>query len=145
MRSIEIGYTRAIAMRVNYVGELGWELHLPWPNICSSVYDLLFGGGCVTLGIADYGLYAMDCLRLEKCYRSWKADLTTEYTPFMSLARPLRQARQAGRIHWPGGVAPRSQRAGPRERFVPLIVDAGDADAAAVSIVFHGKEDGSAW
>ena len=137
MRSIEIGYTRAIAMRVNYVGELGWELHLPVEHLLS-VYDLLFEAGA-DLGIADYGLYAMDCLRLEKCYRSWKADLTTEYTPFMSsLDRFVKLDKPGGFI---GQEALRREaQSGPRERFVPLIVDATDADAAAVSIVFSGKE-----
>ena len=137
VRQIEIGYTRAIAMRVNYVGELGWELHLPVEHLLS-VYDLLFEAGA-DLGIADFGLYAMDCLRLEKCYRSWKADLTTEYTPFMaSLDRFVKLDKPGGFI---GQEALRREAAaGPRERFVPLIVDAGDADAAAVSIVFHGAE-----
>ncbi len=137
MRRMEIGYTQAIAMRVNYVGELGWELHLPVEHLLS-VYDLLMDAG-ESLGIGDYGLYAMDCLRLEKCYRSWKADLTTEYTPFMaSLDRFVKLDKPGGFI---GQEALRREAvAGPRERFVPLIVDAADADAAAVSIVFHRDE-----
>ncbi len=136
-RTIEIGYTRAIAMRVNYVGELGWELHLPVEHL-ASVYDLVWEAG-QALGIHDYGLYAMDSLRLEKCYRSWKADLTTEYTPLMaSLERFVRLDKPGGFI---GHEAlKREAAAGPRERFVPLIVEAGDADAAAVSIVYSGGQ-----
>ena len=137
VRHIDIGYTKAIALRVNYVGELGWELHLPMEHLLS-VYDLLFEAG-ERFGIHDYGLYAMDSLRLEKCYRSWKADLTTEYTPFMaSLDRFVKLDKPGGFI---GQEALRREAAsGPRERFVPLIVDADDADAAAVSIVFSGDE-----
>ena len=137
MREIPIGYAKAIAMRVNYVGELGWELHLPVEHL-AQVYALVWEAG-EKHGIHDYGLYAMDSLRLEKCYRSWKADLTTEYTPFMaSLDRFVRLDKPGGFI---GQEALRREAAsGPRERFVPLIVDAADADAAAVSIVYHGKE-----
>jgi dimethylglycine dehydrogenase len=137
VRIIAIGYTQAIALRVNYVGELGWELHLPSEHLLS-VYDLLWEAG-ERFGISDYGLYAMDSLRLEKCYRAWKGDLTTEYTPFMaSLDRFVKLDKPGGFI---GQEALRREAVnGPRERFVPLIVDAGDADAAAVSIVYHGDE-----
>jgi dimethylglycine dehydrogenase len=136
-RRIPIGYTEAIALRVNYVGELGWELHLPVEHLLS-VYDLLFEAG-QRFGIRDFGLYAMDSLRLEKCYRAWKADLTTEYTPFMaSLDRFVRLDKPGGFI---GQEALQREAAtGPRERFVPLLVDAEDADAAAVSIVFRQNE-----
>ena len=136
-RAVEIAYTKAVALRVNYMGELGWELHIPVEHL-ASVYDLLWEAG-EKLGIADFGLYAMDSLRLEKCYRSWKADLTTEYTPFMaSLDRFVKLDKPGGFI---GQEAlKREAAAGPRERFVPLIVEAADADAAAVSIVFKGNE-----
>ena len=137
VRRIPIGYTQAIALRVNYVGELGWELHLPVEHLLS-VYDLLFEAG-QPFGIRDFGLYAMDSLRLEKCYRAWKGDLTTEYTPFTaSLDRFVRLDKPGGFI---GQAALRREAAaGPRERFVPLLVDADDADAAAVSIVFRRDE-----
>ncbi|MDE2251514.1 MAG: GcvT family protein [Gammaproteobacteria bacterium] len=137
MRTIRIGYTQAIALRVNYLGELGWELHVPVEHLLS-VYELLGEAGA-SLELADFGLYAMDSLRLEKCYRSWKADLTTEYTPFMaSLDRFVKLDKPGGFI---GQQALRREAAnGPRERFVPLVVDAGDADAAAVSIVYRGGE-----
>ena len=137
VREIELGYTRAIAMRVNYVGELGWELHIPTEHVLS-IYDLLFESG-QDLGIHDFGLYAMDSLRLEKCYRGWKGDLTTEYTPFMaSLDRFVKLDKPSGFL---GQEALRREAAnGPRERFVPLLVEATDADAAAVSIVYHGNE-----
>ncbi len=136
VRSIDIGYTKAIAMRVNYVGELGWELHIPVEHLLS-VYDVIWEAG-ERLGIGDYGLYAMDSLRLEKCYRSWKADLTTEYTPYMAaLDRFVKLDKPGGFIGQ--DALRREAAAGPRERFVPLVVDAADADAAAVSIVYHGS------
>lgn len=137
VRTIDIGYTKAIAARVNYVGELGWELHIPFEHLLS-VYELIWEAG-LEYGIHDFGLYAMDSLRLEKCYRSWKQDLTTEYTPYMaSLDRFVRLDKVGGFI---GQAALAKEHAtGPRERFVPLIVDAGDADAAPVSVVYSGDD-----
>jgi dimethylglycine dehydrogenase len=81
----------------------------------------------------------MESLRLEKCYRSWKADLTTEYTPLMaSLERFVCLDKTTDFI---GREALRREAAaGPKERFVPLVVEARDADAAAVSIVYRGNE-----
>jgi dimethylglycine dehydrogenase len=135
VRTIDIGYTKAIAVRVNYVGELGWELHLPCEHLLS-VYDLLAEAGA-RFGLADFGLYAMDSLRLEKCYRSWKADLTTEYTPLMaSLDRFVKLDKPGGFIGQES--LRREAESGPRERFVPLVVESGDADAAAVSVVYSG-------
>ncbi|MBV8403948.1 MAG: GcvT family protein [Gammaproteobacteria bacterium] len=137
VRTIPIAYTEALAMRVNYVGELGWELHVPVEHLLS-VYELLRSAG-ESLGLAHFGLYAMESLRLEKCYRSWKADLTTEYTPLMaSLDRFVRLDKEADFI---GREALRREAvSGPKERFVPLLVAAGDADASAVSIVWRGAE-----
>lgn len=137
VRNIPVGYTEVLAMRVNYVGELGWELHVPIEHL-AAVHGQLTAAGA-DLGLAHFGLYAMESLRLEKCYRSWKADLTVEYTPFMaSLERFVRLDKQADFI---GREAlRRAAAAGPPERFVPLLVDAADADAAAVSIVWKGGE-----
>jgi dimethylglycine dehydrogenase len=137
VRSIPIGYADVTAMRLNYVGELGWELHVPSEHL-TAVHELLVEAG-VELGLTHFGLYAMDSLRLEKCYRSWKVDLTTEYTPFTaSLDRFVRLDKPADFI---GKEALRREAdAGPRERFVPLLVEARDADAAAVSIVYRGNE-----
>jgi dimethylglycine dehydrogenase len=79
----------------------------------------------------------MDSLRLEKCYRSWKADLTTEYTPLMaSLDRFVKLDKPGGFIGQES--LRREAESGPRERFVPLVVESGDADAAAVSVVYSG-------
>jgi dimethylglycine dehydrogenase len=137
VRAIRIAYTEALAMRVNYVGELGWELHVPVEHLLAVHEQLVEAGRAFEL--AHFGLYAMDSLRLEKCYRSWKADLTTEYTPLMaSLGRFVRLDKEADFI---GREALRREAAaGPKERFVPLLVEAGDADAAAVSIVYRGTE-----
>jgi dimethylglycine dehydrogenase len=137
VRTIAIARTVVLAMRVNYVGELGWELHVPAEHL-PLVYERLVAAGG-EFGLAHFGLYAMESLRLEKCYRSWKADLTSEYTPFMaSLERFVHLDKAAAFL---GREALRSKAAAtPKERFVPLLIDAQDADAAPVSVVYRGGE-----
>jgi dimethylglycine dehydrogenase len=89
--------------------------------------------------LTHLGIYAVESLRLEKCYRSWKADLTSEYTPFTaSLERFVHLDKAADFI---GRAALRQEAAaGPKERFVPLLVEAADADATAVSVVYGGGQ-----
>jgi 4-methylaminobutanoate oxidase (formaldehyde-forming) len=67
------------ALRVTYVGELGWELHLP-VEYATSVYDALMEAGA-DLGLRDAGYRAIDSLRLEKGYRAWGADIGPDHTP----------------------------------------------------------------
>jgi dimethylglycine dehydrogenase len=66
------------ALRVSYVGELGWELHCPMDRI-GTLYDAVRQAG-EAHGIADFGLYAMNSLRMEKAYRGWGSELTAELT-----------------------------------------------------------------
>ncbi len=137
VRSLACGPAQAVAARVNYVGELGWELHLPNENL-TAVHALLTAAGG-EFGLAPFGLYAMESLRLEKCYRSWKADLTSEYTPLTaSLERFVRLDKSADFIG--RDALRREAHSGSRERFVPLLVEAEDADASAVSVLYRGND-----
>jgi dimethylglycine dehydrogenase len=137
VQPLAVAGAELLAMRVSYAGELGWELHARNEALAAVHAQLLEAGG--DLGLMPFGLYAMESLRLEKCYRSWKLDLTTEYSPLTaSLGRCVRLDKEADFI---GREALRREaQAGTRLRFVPLVVEAGDADAAAVSIVFRGDE-----
>jgi dimethylglycine dehydrogenase len=137
VRAISIAGTSVLALRVNYVGELGWELHVQSGQL-ALVYERLVARGR-EFALTHFGLYAMESLRLEKCYRSWKADLTSDYTPLMaSLDRFVRLDKTADFI---GREALRRQAAsGAKERFVPLLVQAREADAAPVSVVYRGAE-----
>jgi len=67
------------ALRMTFVGELGWELHVP-VECALAVYDRLFDRGA-RLGIANAGYRALDSLRLEKGYKNWGTDLTPNDTP----------------------------------------------------------------
>ena len=67
-----------IALRVNYVGELGWELHAPMDRM-SELYEALWQAGQAH-SVVNFGLYAVNSLRMEKAYRGWGAELTNEVT-----------------------------------------------------------------
>lgn len=74
---IDVGFSSVFAMRISYVGELGWELHIPSESSLD-VWDALMDAGHGH-GLRPAGLGAMDSLRLEKGYRLWGADIHTEY------------------------------------------------------------------
>jgi len=67
---------------VSYVGELGWELHCE-SQYALALFDALYHKG-QNCGIGLYGAFAANSMRLEKGYRAWGADLTTERTPLES-------------------------------------------------------------
>jgi len=71
-----------MAMRVNYVGELGWELHHAMQDQ-NAIFDALFAAG-EDLGLRPFGIRAMDSMRLEKSYRMVGTELSIEYTPYES-------------------------------------------------------------
>lgn len=80
LREISIGGVSVRALRVTYVGELGWELHVPLAAT-GAVFDALMAAGAAT-GIRPLGYRAIESLRLEKGYRAWSADITPNDTPF---------------------------------------------------------------
>jgi dimethylglycine dehydrogenase len=80
-RTIDVGLAAVVhALRVNFVGALGWELHFPI-EYAHHLFDALFAAGA-EFGIGMVGMRAMESLRLEKSYRMWGSDLTRDYTPF---------------------------------------------------------------
>ena len=81
-RYVEVGRARMLAVRVSYVGELGWELHHPI-EAQRTLYDLLFDAG-EDLGLADFGYRALESMRFEKCYRLWGADLSADWSPLQA-------------------------------------------------------------
>ncbi len=78
-QEIEIGYAKARALRITYVGELGWELYVPSEFACS-LFDSLLAEGA-DLGLRPAGLHVLDSCRIEKAYRHWGHDITDEDTP----------------------------------------------------------------
>ena len=78
--SIDIGEVPAFAQRISYVGELGYELYGPM-EMGARLWDALWAAGRDD-GLIAAGLGAFDSLRLEKGYRLWGQDITTEHDPF---------------------------------------------------------------
>ena len=81
-RTMRIGAVEVRALRVSYVGELGWELHVAMTDL-PALHEALCAAGD-PVGLTPFGAYAMNSMRLEKGYRAWGADLTTERTPIES-------------------------------------------------------------
>jgi 4-methylaminobutanoate oxidase (formaldehyde-forming) len=79
-RRLTLGSVEALALRVTYVGELGWELYAPVEQGLA-LWDALWDAGR-TVGLVAGGYRAIDSLRLEKGYRYWSADVTPEDTPW---------------------------------------------------------------
>ncbi|TLZ19688.1 MAG: FAD-dependent oxidoreductase [Gammaproteobacteria bacterium] len=106
------------ALRVNFVGALGWELHFPI-EYAHHLFDALFAAGKAH-GIGMVGMRAMESLRLEKSYRMWGSDMTPDYTPFeASLDRFVRMNKG----YFSGREALEKQlAAGVPNRFVTLEV-----------------------
>jgi dimethylglycine dehydrogenase len=77
-KEIEVAGVGLRALRVNYVGELGWELHCPMARL-AELYDAIWAAG-QDHGIANFGVYAVNSLRMEKAYKGWGAELTNEIT-----------------------------------------------------------------
>jgi 4-methylaminobutanoate oxidase (formaldehyde-forming) len=80
IKRISLAGAPVIALRVTYVGELGWELHIP-VEFLASVYEALMAEGAKH-GIANAGYRAIESLRLEKGYRAWGAEIGPDHSPF---------------------------------------------------------------
>jgi len=78
-RHLTVGFVPALAQRVTYVGELGWELYAP-TEYTLTLWDTLMAAGA-SHGIRPAGYRAIDAMRLEKGYRVWGSDITPETTP----------------------------------------------------------------
>ncbi|WP_108881881.1 FAD-dependent oxidoreductase [Anderseniella sp. Alg231-50] len=80
VREIDLAGHEVRALRVTYVGELGWELHVPIAAT-GEVFDALMAAGA-PFGVRPVGYRALESLRLEKGYRAWSSDITPNDTPF---------------------------------------------------------------
>ena len=78
-QTLHLGMSTVRALRLTYVGELGWELHVPSEQMVP-VYDALMAAGA-DLGVTLVGHYAINSLRLEKGYRAFGSELSPDETP----------------------------------------------------------------
>jgi len=129
-QSARIGGRWCQLVRVSFAGELGWEIHTKIEDT-----EVVFGAVWQVgqrHGLKPFGMWALDSLRLEKGYRAWKQDLSTDYTVlqsglerFVKWEKPSFKGRQA---------LLNEKQQGVKKRFVTLTLDApGDYDAPTMS------------
>ena len=138
-RRLWLRYVPALALRISYAGELGWELYVPTEH-GRWVWDALLAAGAPH-GAVPVGLGAFDSLRVEKGYRFSGVDMHSEYTPdeaglgfTVHLTKPAFIGREA---------VLRERAVGVRRRLVPIVLD--DPDAAALGgepILLDGRPVG---
>jgi dimethylglycine dehydrogenase len=119
------------ALRVSYVGELGWELHTPLASM-PALYDALWEGGRA-FGIANYGLYAVNGMRMEKGYKAWGTELTNELN---MLEADMPRFIDLNKSDFVGKSATVNQSARPL-KIVYTEIEAGDTDARGGEPVLH--------
>ncbi|WP_299608934.1 FAD-dependent oxidoreductase [uncultured Tateyamaria sp.] len=120
-------------LRVSFAGELGWEVHAPMADI-PALYDAIVGAGAT-----PFGMYALNSMRIEKGYRAWKGDLSTDYTLFEGgLDRFVKLDKPQD---FPGKAALLNEKQqGTKKRFVTMLVEAGDQDAPYMSTIWKGDD-----
>ena len=134
-REITVAGVGAVrALRINYVGELGWELHVPTARM-PAVFDALMAAGRPH-GIRLCGSYAMNSLRMEKAYRGWGSELTNE----IGLIAADMERFVAFDKEFVGKSATLDEkRRGPKTRLVYLAVEARDNDSYGNEPVYHAS------
>ncbi len=130
-------------LRVSFAGELGWEIHAANADM-PAIYDAVLGQGA-----KPFGMWALNSLRIEKGYRAWKGDLSTDYSlleggleRFVKFDKPQDFVGKAALLS--------EKQRGVTKRFVTLIVEAGDCDAPYMSTLWHegqvvGETTSGAW
>lgn len=123
-------------VRVSFAGELGWEIHSKVEDT-PAIFDAVWAAG-QKHGLRPFGMFALDALRLEKGYRAWKVDLSTDYSVLEGgLERFVRWEKPE--FVGKAAIVDEKQQ-GVRRRFVTLTVDAGEYDAPYMSTIWHGDE-----
>ncbi len=135
-RHVEVGSARMLAVRVSYVGELGWELHHPIETQ-RALYDLLFAAG-EDLGLVDFGYRALESMRLEKCYRLWGADMSADWSPLQAGLGRFVAFDKSDFIGREALLREREQ--GSTHALSCVVVEADSADAHGLEPVYAGGE-----
>ncbi len=128
-REVFIAGAPVIAVRVTFVGELGWELHVP-SEYAVTLYEAIWRCGSEH-GLANAGYRAIDSLRLEKAYRVWSADIGPDFTPYEAgLGFAVRLGKNADFIGRDALLAAREKPL--QRRLITLSTDP--------AVVLHGRE-----
>jgi dimethylglycine dehydrogenase len=134
-REITVGMAPVRMMRLSYVGELGYELHVE-QEYQRYLYDLIQAAGA-DLGVVDFGYRALESMRLEMAFRLWGADLSPQYTPLEAgMERFVRMDKDfIGR-----DALARQAEEGPGTLLCALAVDSDAADPQSFEPIYHRDE-----
>ena len=122
------------ALRVNYVGELGWELHHPMDQMVS-LYDAICEVGKKE-NIVNFGIYAMNSMRMEKAYRGWGSELTGEISLVEAGMDRFFNLKKKNNFFGAKALQEKIQ-SGVDIKLVYLDVDVDNADAMGNEPVYH--------
>ena len=136
-KKIDVGYAPTIAARVNFVGELGWELHHPI-EYQNHIFDALFAAG-KEFNVKPFGIRAMDMMRLEKSYRMVGTEMSIEYSALESGLHRFVKLDKPDFLGREGLVLSNEKKA--NNQFVTLHVrDITDADAIGGNPIYNGEK-----
>lgn len=141
-QGVKVAGRPCMLARVSFAGELGWELHCAIED-APAIWDAVTAAGA-----KPFGMWALNSLRVEKGYRAWKGDLSTDYS---LLEGGLDRFIRFEKPDFPGKAALLAEKqAGVKKRFVTLRVDAGECDAPYMSTLWHegavvGETTSGAW
>jgi dimethylglycine dehydrogenase len=134
-KQITVGTATAHALRVNFVGELGWELHHPIEQQ-NAIFDAIMEAGA-EFGIKPFGIRAMTAMAIEKSYRLIPRELSIEYSAWESALDRFVHPNKGEFIGRDALV--RLREKGPKWTFVTLEVhDVADADARGSEAIYRG-------
>jgi dimethylglycine dehydrogenase len=134
-REIFVGRTRCRVNRMNYVGELGFEIFHPIESQIA-VYEALTSAG-EAFDLKMFGMYAMDAMRLEKGYMAWKSEMNVHHTPLeTNVAWTVKMDKD---FIGKAGLEKQQAEGVPRQ-LVCLVCDAEDADPWGYNPIFNGED-----
>jgi dimethylglycine dehydrogenase len=143
-QQVEIGGVGCIALRVSYVGELGWEIHHPIDQM-PQLYDALVAAG-QPHGMVHFGSSAMNVMRMEKAYKAWGGELTTEITPIEARLERFVDLDSGRDFLGRDATLARRQQEGDAGIDMVLVyceVDATDSDCRGNEPCYDPTDDGS--
>ena len=130
LQNATIENKQILLARVSYAGELGWEIHAKNEDM-SLIYEKVLSEGAT-----PFGMFALDSLRVEKGYRAWKGDLSTDYSLLESgLERFIKFDKKEV---FPGKQSLLSEKQrGSVKKFVSMIIKDNECDAPYMSTIWH--------
>jgi dimethylglycine dehydrogenase len=134
-QELYVGRVKCRVNRMNYLGELGYEIFHPIESQIS-VYEALMAAGA-DFELKMFGMYAMDSMRLEKGYLAWKSEMNVHHTPLeTNVAWTVKLDKE---FIGKAGIEKQKSQGVPRQ-LACLVVDAEDADPWGYNPIFNGEE-----